>query len=139
MKEQAPEERVKNFAEVALGYSGEQAMKEAKRCLQCDAPMCKEGCPVGIDIPKFVRETAGGRFDEALKTLKDTNNLPAICGRVCPQESQCEKRCILGMKWSPLAIGRLERFIADREETVTKADIQSNGHKVASWARARPA
>jgi len=84
MKEQAPEERVKNFAEVSLGYSGEEAMKEAKRCLQCDAPMCKEGCPVGIDIPKFVRETAGGRFDEALKTLKDTNNLPAICGRVCP-------------------------------------------------------
>ncbi len=131
MKEQAPEERTKNFAEVALGYTGEEAIKEAKRCLQCDSPMCKEGCPVGIDIPKFVHETAEGRFDEALKTLKDTNNLPAICGRVCPQESQCEKKCILGMKWSPLAIGRLERFVADHEQTSTKADIKSNGHKVA--------
>ncbi len=131
MKEQAPEERAKNFAEVALGYSGEEAMKEARRCLQCDAPMCREGCPVGIDIPKFVHETAEGRFDEALRTLKDTNNLPAICGRVCPQESQCEKKCILGMKWSPLAIGRLERFVADHEETSTKADVKSNGHKVA--------
>ncbi|WP_128567046.1 NADPH-dependent glutamate synthase [Methanocella paludicola] len=131
MKEQAPSERTKNFAEVALGYTGEEAMKEAQRCLQCDAPMCKEGCPVGIDIPKFVHETAEGRFDEALKTLKDTNNLPAICGRVCPQESQCEKKCILGMKWNPLAIGRLERFIADRDEAITSVDITTNGRKVA--------
>lgn len=131
MKEQAPEERTKNFAEVALGYTGDEAMKEAKRCLQCDAPMCSEGCPVGIDIPKFVHETAEGRFDDALRTLKDSNNLPAICGRVCPQESQCEKKCILGMKWSPLSIGRLERFIADRDETAAGPDIELNGHKVA--------
>jgi glutamate synthase (NADPH/NADH) small chain len=131
MKEQAPEERTKNFDEVALGYTGDEAMKEAKRCLQCDAPMCAEGCPVGIDIPKFVHETAEGRFDDALRTLKDTNNLPAICGRVCPQESQCEKKCILGMKWSPLSIGRLERFIADRDETTAGPDIKMNGHKVA--------
>jgi glutamate synthase (NADPH/NADH) small chain len=131
MKEQAPSERNKNFAEVALGYTGEEAMKEAQRCLQCDAPMCMEGCPVGIDIPKFVKETAEGKFEEALRTLKDKNNLPAICGRVCPQESQCEKKCILGMKWSPLAIGRLERFIADTDTTSTKADIHLNGKKVA--------
>ena len=131
MQEQAPAARAKNFAEVALGYTGEEAMKEAKRCLQCDAPMCKEGCPVGIDIPKFVRETAEGRFEEAARTLKESNNLPAICGRVCPQESQCEKKCILGMKWSPLAIGRLERFIADNEKAAAKADIKPNGRKVA--------
>jgi glutamate synthase (NADPH) small chain len=131
MKEQAPSERTKNFAEVALGFTGEEAIRESQRCLQCDSPMCIEGCPVGIDIPKFVKETAEGHFDEARKTLKATNNLPAICGRVCPQESQCEKKCILGMKWSPLAIGRLERFTADHEVTITKADITPNGRKVA--------
>ena len=103
MREQAPSDRIKNFDEVALGYSAEEAVNEAKRCLHCDAPMCVEGCPVGIDIPKFVEEIAGGKFDEAAKTVKDKNNLPAICGRVCPQESQCEKKCILGMKWKPLA------------------------------------
>ncbi len=131
MKEQAPEERVKNFDEVARGYSAEDAVKEAKRCLHCDAPMCIEGCPVGVDIPKFVQEIAGSKFDEAAKTIKDKNNLPAICGRVCPQESQCERKCILGMKWKPLAIGRLERFAADNEKAVTKADIKQNGKKVA--------
>lgn len=96
MKEQPPAERTKNFDEVALGYSAEEAVNEAKRCLHCDTPMCIEGCPVGVDIPKFVKEIAEGRFDEAAKTIKDKNNLPAICGRVCPQESQCEKKCILG-------------------------------------------
>jgi len=131
MKEQAPSERVKNFDEVALGYSAEEAVNEAKRCLHCDAPMCIEGCPVGVDIPKFVKEVAEGRFDEAAKTLKDKNNLPAICGRVCPQESQCEKKCILGMKWKPLAIGRLERFAADHGEAISKADIVPNGKRVA--------
>ena len=131
MKEQAPEERKKNFDEVALGYTAEEAANEAKRCLECDSPTCVEGCPVGIDIPKFVKEIADGKYEEAAKTLKDKNNLPAVCGRVCPQESQCEKKCILGMKWKPLAIGRLERFAADSEKTVTKADIKPNGKKVA--------
>ena len=131
MREQPPAERTGNFDEVALGFSAEEAVNEAKRCLHCDAPMCIEGCPVGIDIPKFVEEVAGGRFDEAAKTIKDKNNLPAICGRVCPQESQCEKKCILGMKWKPLAIGRLERFVADTEMAITKADIRPNGRKVA--------
>ncbi len=131
MKEQPPAERTKNFDEVALGYSAEDAVNEAKRCLHCDTPMCIEGCPVGVDIPKFVKEIAEGRFDEAAKTIKDKNNLPAICGRVCPQESQCEKKCILGMKWKPLAIGRLERFAADHGEAISKADITPNGKKVA--------
>ncbi len=131
MKEQAPDERNKNFGEVALGYSPEEASNEAKRCLECDSPTCVEGCPVGIDIPKFVKEIADGKYEEAAKTLKDKNNLPAVCGRVCPQESQCEKTCILGMKWKPLAIGRLERFAADSEKTITKADIKPNGKKVA--------
>lgn len=131
MKEQPPAERIKNFDEVALGYSAEEAVNEAKRCLHCDTPMCIEGCPVGVDIPKFVKEIAEGRFDEAAKTIKDKNNLPAICGRVCPQESQCEKKCILGMKWKPLAIGRLERFAADHEANGIKPDIKPNGKKVA--------
>jgi glutamate synthase (NADPH/NADH) small chain len=131
MKEQPPAERVKNFNEVAQGYSQEEAVNEAKRCLHCDAPMCIEGCPVGVDIPGFVEKIAEGRFDEAAKIIKDKNNLPAICGRVCPQESQCEKKCILGMKWKPLAIGGLERFAADHGEAITKADISPNGKKVA--------
>jgi len=131
MREQDAAARTKNFDEVTLGYDEKEAQNEAKRCLKCESPACIEGCPVGIDIPKFVNEIANGKFDEAAKTLKDKNNLPAICGRVCPQESQCEKLCILGMKWKPLAIGRLERFAADHEKAVTKADIKPNGKKVA--------
>jgi glutamate synthase (NADPH/NADH) small chain len=132
MREQPPAERVKNFCEVALGYSEEEAKNEAKRCLQCDSPMCIEGCPVGIDIPKFVREISEGKNDEAIHTIKEKNNLPAVCGRVCPQESQCEKKCILGMKWKPLAIGRLERFAADHETNGAKPQMAPpNGKKVA--------
>lgn len=131
MREQPAGERVKNFDEVAQGYSAEEAAKEAKRCLHCESPTCVESCPVGVDIPKFVKEVAEGKFEEAAKTVKDKNNLPAICGRVCPQESQCEKLCILGMKWKPLAIGRLERFVADTGKAITKADITPNGKKVA--------
>jgi len=131
MREQDAAARSRNFEEVALGYDEKEAQNEAKRCLKCESPACIEGCPVGVDIPKFVGEIADGKFDEAAKTLKDKNNLPAICGRVCPQESQCEKLCILGMKWKPLAIGRLERFAADHEKGSTKADIKLNGKKVA--------
>ncbi|WP_048189058.1 NADPH-dependent glutamate synthase [Methanocella conradii] len=131
MREQPPAERVKNFDEVALGYSEEEAISEAKRCLHCDAPMCIEGCSVGIDIPAFVKKIAEGNFEEAIRIIKEKNNLPAICGRVCPQESQCEKKCILGMKWKPLAIGRLERFAADHEKDGVRPEVTPNGRKVA--------
>ena len=113
--EQDPIKRIKNFNEVALGYTKEQAIKEANRCLQCKKPSCIEGCPVEIDIPAFVREIKNGDFDEAIKIIKDKNSLPAICGRVCPQETQCEELCVLSKKGEPVAIGRLERFAADWE------------------------
>lgn len=132
VREQSPEERVKNFDEVSLGYDEEEAMREAKRCLKCKSPVCIEGCPVGVDIPKFVAEIARGDFDSAVRTIKERNSLPAICGRVCPQESQCEKLCILGMKWKPLNIGKLERFAADFEKENGKIELPpSNGKKVA--------
>jgi glutamate synthase (NADPH/NADH) small chain len=131
VKEQPPSERSKNFGEVAGTYTEEEAQKEAKRCLKCKTPMCIEGCPVGIDIPKFVTEIAEGKPEEAARTIKDKNTLPAICGRVCPQESQCEKLCILGMKWAPLAIGRLERFAAEHEPAEKPAVPEWNGRKVA--------
>ncbi len=115
MSEQNPRERVNNFNEVALGYTPEQAVAEAKRCIQCKKPTCMAGCPVEIDIPAFVAYIADGKFDEAIKKLKEKNNLPAICGRVCPQEDQCEKVCVFARKNNPIAIGRLERFAADWE------------------------
>jgi glutamate synthase (NADPH/NADH) small chain len=115
MPAQDPKHRIKNFNEVALGYTEEQAIKEAKRCIQCKKPSCVGGCPVEIDIPAFIALIASGKFDEAAKKLKEKNNLPAICGRVCPQEDQCEKVCILARKKDQVAIGRLERFAADYE------------------------
>jgi len=115
MPEQSPEERIKNFNEVCLGYSEEQAMAEAKRCLQCKNTPCIGGCPVEIDIPGFISLIAQGKFAEAAGKIKEKNALPAICGRVCPQEVQCESLCTLGKKHEPVAIGRLERFIADWE------------------------
>jgi len=115
MPEQAPDERIKNYKEVPLGYSEETAMLEAQRCIQCKKPLCVEGCPVNIDIPGFIREIKDGNFTEAIKVIKKTNSLPAVCGRVCPQESQCEAKCILGKKFEPVAIGKLERFAADYE------------------------
>jgi glutamate synthase (NADPH/NADH) small chain len=115
MPEQDPKKRVKNFDEVALGYTPEQAVAEAKRCIQCKKPACISGCPVEIDIPAFIAFIAGGKFNEAIKKLKEKNNLPAICGRVCPQEDQCEKVCLLAKKKDQVAIGRLERFAADYE------------------------
>jgi glutamate synthase (NADPH/NADH) small chain len=115
MKEQSPESRRKNFEEVALGYTLEEAMAEAQRCLQCPTHPCVSGCPVGIDIPGFIRKLREGKLEESYRILKTYNNLPAVCGRVCPQEVQCESRCVVGkMKDSePVAIGRLERFVAD--------------------------
>lgn len=134
MPSQEPNVRNKNFCEVTLGYSKETAIDEAKRCLQCKNPKCKEGCPVSIDIPEFVKEAANGDFEKAYDVISRASLLPAICGRVCPQESQCEGKCVRGIKGESVAIGRLERFVADyhnenqKEENIT---INKNGIKVA--------
>ncbi|MDH7594448.1 MAG: NADPH-dependent glutamate synthase [Methanomicrobiales archaeon] len=113
MRDRPVEERIKDFDEVDRGLSLEEAMAEAERCLQCKKPMCVSGCPIGIDIPEFVRAVAEGEIDEAARIIEAANMLPAICGRVCPQEVQCEGECVLGRKEAPLAIGQLERFVAD--------------------------
>ncbi len=115
MREQSPAERIRNFLEVPFGYSPEEAVEEAKRCLQCPKPLCVTGCPVNVQIPSFIRLIAEGKFSEAARKIKETNALPAICGRVCPQETQCEIKCVLGKKGDPIAIGNLERFCADWE------------------------
>jgi len=134
MREQDPEVRRRNFNEVALGYSLEEAVEEAKRCLQCKKPMCVEGCPVNVMIPQFIAAVVEGDIEEAFKIIRRTNNLPAICGRVCPQETQCEQRCVLGKRGEPVAIGRLERFVADYcmdRGIDDEVDIKPNGKKVA--------
>ena len=105
--------RAHNFDEVATGYTKEMAMQEASRCLQCKKPLCMKGCPVEVPIRDFIAEVARGNFDAAYRIIKTTNSLPAVCGRVCPQEHQCEGKCILNAKGQPIAIGRLERFVAD--------------------------
>ncbi len=115
MPKQEPFERVRNFDEVALGYTPELAREEAGRCLGCKKPGCVEGCPVGIDIPGFIGLVADGEFAAAARKVKETNALPAVCGRVCPQEEQCERNCLLSKKGDPVAVGRLERFVADHE------------------------
>ena len=111
--EQAPEVRAKNFDEVCLGYDEERAIKEANRCLGCKNPKCVEGCPVSIDIPGFIAEVKKGDFEAAAKDIAKYSALPAVCGRVCPQETQCEGKCVLGIKGEPVAIGKLEKFTAD--------------------------
>jgi glutamate synthase (NADPH/NADH) small chain len=135
MPKQEPFERVRNFDEVALGFTPELARLEAERCLACKKPFCVDGCPVGIDIPKFIRHVVEGDFKAGIKTLKERNALPAVCGRVCPQEEQCEKICVLGKKHEPVAIGRLERFLADWEAasgSIEKPDMAPpNGRRVA--------
>ena len=115
MPRQEPGERIKNFKEVALGYTEEQALKEASRCIQCKKPTCKAGCPVEIEIPEFIKAVSEKDFSKAIEIIKRKNSLPAVCGRVCPQESQCEAVCALAKKYGPVAIGRLERFAADRQ------------------------
>jgi glutamate synthase (NADPH/NADH) small chain len=115
MPKQKPKDRTHNFNEVALGYTTEQAVAEAERCIQCPNPQCIQGCPVDLDIPAFIEEIREKNFDEAIRKVKEKNSLPAVCGRVCPQESQCQKFCVLGKKGDPLSIGRLERFAADYE------------------------
>ena len=134
MPEQEPNVRNKNFKEVALGYTAEMAIEEAKRCLHCKKPMCVDGCPVNIHIPDFIAKVAEGDFAAAYEIITSTNSLPALSGRVCPQESQCECKCIRGVKGEPVAIGRLERFVADwYRENVNKMPEkpESNGIKVA--------
>lgn len=113
MGKQKPEERIVNFREVAFGYTKEEAIAEAKRCLQCKKPPCIGGCPVGVDIPLFIAAIMEGNFDQALEIIQGKNALPGVCGRVCPQEDQCEKVCVIGRKNEPVAIGRLERAAAD--------------------------
>lgn len=136
MPEQAANIRNKNFEEVTLGYTVAMAVDEAERCLNCKSPRCVAGCPVNVDIPQFIHAVAENDFDDAIKILKNKNSLPAICGRVCPQETQCEEKCILGIKGEPVAIGRLERFVADyaREkgtDVVTTSKANSKTQKIA--------
>lgn len=110
-----PEDRICNFGEVALGYDEEQALVEASRCITCPNPKCVEGCPVELDIPGFIKLIKKKKFEEAIHKVKEKNSLPAICGRVCPQENQCQKLCVIGIKGEPVSVGRLERFVADLE------------------------
>lgn len=134
MPSQEPNVRNKNFKEVALGYTKEQAMDEAARCLNCKNKPCVTGCPVQIDIPAFIQQVAAGDFDAAYEIISKSSALPAVCGRVCPQESQCEGKCVRGIKGEPVAIGRLERFVADYHNENSKekpVKPESNGHKVA--------
>ena len=134
MPSQAPEVRAHNFNEVALGYDKETAINEANRCLNCKNQPCVSGCPVNIHIPEFIAKVKEGNFEEAYQIISETSSLPAVCGRVCPQESQCESKCTLGIRFEPVGIGRLERFVADyhNEHNTDKAQAPaSNGHKVA--------
>lgn len=131
---QNPKERINNFDEVCLGYTSEEAVLEAKRCIQCKKPTCVEMCPVKINIPKFINDIAEGNFEKASLTLSEYTSLPAVCGRVCPQEEQCEMTCVLGKKGDPVAIGKLERFTADYglENEIELSKIEDKKeHKVA--------
>ncbi|MDR2693806.1 MAG: NADPH-dependent glutamate synthase [Chitinispirillales bacterium] len=135
MKEQDPAARGRNFDEVPRGYTGDEAKSEAARCLKCKKPLCVDGCPVNVKIPEFIGLIAEGDFIAAARKIKETNALPAICGRVCPQETQCEARCILGKKGESVAIGNLERFAADTERESGSIDLPQkrppNGKRVA--------
>ena len=134
VREQEPKVRATNFDEVCLGYSKEEAMEEASRCINCKNAKCIEGCPVSINIPAFIEQVKDGNFEEASKVIGKSSALPAVCGRVCPQESQCEGKCIRGIKGEPISIGKLERFVADwaRENGIKPEKAEKmNGHKVA--------
>ncbi len=132
--EQDPKVRATNFDEVCLGYTAEEAMMEASRCLNCKNPRCRQGCPVSIDIPAFIAQVKEGNFAKAAEIIGEASSLPAVCGRVCPQETQCEGVCVLGIKGEPVAIGKLERFVADwaRENGIEPVmPKEKNGKKVA--------
>ncbi|MCL2349666.1 MAG: NADPH-dependent glutamate synthase [Planctomycetaceae bacterium] len=135
MPEQLPKVRARNFEEVPLGYTSEMAVAEASRCIQCKRPSCVQGCPVNVDIPAFLKLIAEQKFAESARKIKETNALPAVCGRVCPQETQCEVKCILGKKFEPVAIGRCERFAADYERNNHLATVPQkaapNGKRIA--------
>ena len=134
VREQDPKVRATNFEEVCLGYNKEEAMEEAQRCLGCKNAKCVEGCPVSIDIPGFIKEIKEGNIEEAYKVIGKSSALPAICGRVCPQENQCEGKCIRGIKGEPVSIGKLERFVADyalENDIKPEKPETTNGHKVA--------
>lgn len=135
MPELSPTKRITCFDEVALGYSEEDALNEAARCLGCKHKLCVSGCPVGVHIPDFIAQIAKGNYEEAFKIISETNSLPGVCGRVCPQEMQCEAKCVRGIKGEPVGIGRLERFAADwhrmHVDKEVKKDIKPNGKKVA--------
>ena len=134
VREQDPQARAKNFEEVCLGYNKEEAMEEAERCLNCKNAQCVKGCPVAIDIPGFVCQIKEGKFEEAYQTISKSSALPAVCGRVCPQESQCEGKCVRGVKGEPVSIGKLERFTADwaRENKIKpEPAAEKKEHKVA--------
>lgn len=133
VKEQDPSIRVNNFDEVCLGYTIDEAAAEASRCIQCKNPKCVDGCPVSIDIPGFINEIVNGNIEESFNIINKYSALPAICGRVCPQETQCEERCIRGIKGDPVAIGKLERFVADwaRNNNIVPKRPKMNGRKVA--------
>ncbi len=134
VREQDPKVRATNFEEVCYGYNEEEAIKEAQRCLNCKKPRCVQGCPVSINIPEFINEVKNGNFEEAAKVIAKSSSLPAVCGRVCPQESQCEGQCVLGIKGEPVAIGKLERFVADwsrKHKIDLSGNIEKNGIKVA--------
>ncbi len=134
MPEQSPDIRNKNFSEVSLGYTEEMAAEEAARCLNCKTKPCVAGCPVNVRIPEFIMKVTEGEFEEAFRIIRTTNCLPAVCGRVCPQETQCEERCVRGIKGESVAIGRLERYVADRHIAMDMGSPEKpepNGHRVA--------
>lgn len=138
MPVQEPAVRARNFDEVALGYTEEQARSEAERCLGCKTKPCRSGCPVGIDIPEFIKYVAAGEYEKAYGVIERSSSLAAVCGRVCPQETQCESKCVRGKNGEPVAIGRLERFVADRHNAAVAAGkvssehcVEKNGYKIA--------
>lgn len=135
VREQDPEKRAANFEEVCYGYDAEEAQLEASRCLNCKKPRCVESCPVHVDIPGFISKVAAGEFREAAMVIANDSSLPSVCGRVCPQESQCEGSCVLGVKFEPVAIGKLERFVGDwaieNEDAIPAPSIERNGKRVA--------
>jgi glutamate synthase (NADPH/NADH) small chain len=140
VQEQDPKLRATNFDEVCLGYSEEEAMEEANRCLNCKNPLCVKGCPVSIDIPTFIQQVKANEFEEAAKTIAKYSSLPAVCGRVCPQETQCEGKCIVGIKGESVSIGKLERFVGDwsRENKINLSETEAKKNKKVAVIGAGP-